>query len=342
MEKDGKELKFLVGKELRSAIKSILSRDGCRCAVAFWGKGANKQLPQDGKGNFKIICNLASGGTNPFEIEKFARNNIRQCDTLHAKVYISDATAIVASSNVSTNGLGLEGVEQAKWIEAGIITRDVSELSDWFDRLWEHQARSIEPADLKRAKKAWKLRQRGRPTLSLADFDTDRQDTPLLFYWGQEAWEVNKNAIREALGDFSPKIKALVDDGLGLEGHEDEHVFLKSEHWVLIWYTDKEGLPKRRPKPYWFYSGRIIPNSFRYKGETKWRPTVISADYIPSEPFDLSAPRVCESFFDVISGDAFKELRTDEDRGAWFTPTRLRKMRDFWPAFKSRYLNATV
>jgi hypothetical protein len=75
---------FVAGNDLSKAINEILREDTCRCAVAFWGKGARKNLATNAA-QLKLICNLRSGGTNPFEIEKLLRISIRQCDTLHAR-----------------------------------------------------------------------------------------------------------------------------------------------------------------------------------------------------------------------------------------------------------------
>jgi hypothetical protein len=64
-------------------------------AVAFWGNGADKKLQLDGSKSYRIICNLATGGTNPKVIEKLRkyfgedhRQHTRQLDNLHAKVSI--------------------------------------------------------------------------------------------------------------------------------------------------------------------------------------------------------------------------------------------------------------
>jgi hypothetical protein len=81
---------FLVGPALNKAIQKITEEDDVRCAVAFWGKGAETLFRDLKLQKVQIVCNLSSGGTNPFVIEeiKTAGAVVRQLDVLHAKVYI--------------------------------------------------------------------------------------------------------------------------------------------------------------------------------------------------------------------------------------------------------------
>jgi hypothetical protein len=214
---------FLVGAELRKEIEDVLSEEGCRCAVAFWGAGSAAKLHGKGTGNFKLVCNLASGGTNPFEIEKLKRGNVRQCDALHAKVYLGSIRAVITSANVSANGLGLEGIEQARWIEAGVLVHDTAEISKWFDALWEKSGR-IEDPHLAHAKDAWKLRQRAKPSLqSIADLDVEKGKTPLLYWLGDSDWKYNKKSIKEYFGNVTNGNLSLIDDGLEAETPLDRH-----------------------------------------------------------------------------------------------------------------------
>ena len=120
-------MEFLYEDELDQAIKAILGEDECCAAVAFWGKGASDLLKKKNRGaKAKIICNLMSGGTNPYEVEKLMKiAHVKQLNDLHAKVYIGRDSSIVASANVSGNGLGLEGLEQNRWREAGLKSKDL-------------------------------------------------------------------------------------------------------------------------------------------------------------------------------------------------------------------------
>ena len=129
-------MEFLYEDELDQAIKAILGEDECCAAVAFWGKGASDLLKKKQGAKAKIICNLMSGGTNPYEVERLMTvAHVKQLNELHAKVYIGRDSSIVASANVSANGLGLQGPEQARWMEAGVKIETSREMREWFDRL---------------------------------------------------------------------------------------------------------------------------------------------------------------------------------------------------------------
>jgi hypothetical protein len=154
--------------QIRDALRTSISRHGSdrpiRIAVAFWGAGAEQLIEEAGDRRFEIICNLASGGTNPAVIDHL-RNlpnvTIRQMDRLHAKVAVTDRAAIVSSANLSANGLGLEGETASTWSEAGTLIEATSgeyqRVNAWFTRQWA-LARNISDADIEAAAAAWEKR----------------------------------------------------------------------------------------------------------------------------------------------------------------------------------------
>ena len=329
---------FLVGNQLSKAIGEILKEPACRCAVAFWGKDASKKLASD-QTTVQIICNLRSGGTNPFEIEKLPRRNMRRHDTLHAKVYLGAKHAVICSANVSSNGLGLEGIEQAHWVEAGVLLNDISEISRWFEDLWK-ESLPISDQDLKAAKVNWKLRQKSRPSaLSLSEFDPDRADVPLLYWFEDCDWGYNKEAIRKQMGVVSEETTALIDESLEVE--PGDRKAMKPGTWLLVWERAKSGLPKRRSKPYWFYTDRLIEKSFHYKNKKKYKDSVLNAVRSPSVPFDLKDKRAIEAFVSTLSTKEFAELRSNSDGGKFYTPSRMKLNRKFWKDCRDSYINAS-
>jgi len=130
--------KFVTGRDLTAAIHRVLASKKVRCAVAFWGAGAENSFGL-GVESARILCNLRAGGTNPAPLKTLLGRTgftIRQCDRLHAKVYIGDDTAIVASANCSTNGMGIEGDPAHGWIEGGVVLDQIDDVVNWFDELW--------------------------------------------------------------------------------------------------------------------------------------------------------------------------------------------------------------
>ncbi|EQD26331.1 hypothetical protein B2A_15687, partial [mine drainage metagenome] len=119
--------------------------------------------------SLRIICNLASGGTNPAAIDRLRELKhveLRQMDDLHAKVIVTDHAVIVGSANVSANGLGYEDSEVKGWHEAGILSDSAEHTKvaqEWFDRLWD-KSRVILDEDMKAAEKRWKSRRNLRPS----------------------------------------------------------------------------------------------------------------------------------------------------------------------------------
>jgi hypothetical protein len=100
------------------------------------------------------------------------------------------------------------------------------------------------------------------------------------------------------------------------------------------------GLPKRRPSPYWFFTGRLIKKSFRYKGERTYKDSVLRADISPAAPFNLKAPGVLEAFFNTLSAEEFADLRMGSGSATFFTRNRMKIIRKFWETCKNRYVGA--
>jgi hypothetical protein len=113
---------FLTGRDLSTRVCHLLSCRNVRCAVAFWGEGAAGLLSDSNLREAKVICDLSMGATFPPELKRLGaphNDRLRYLNGLHAKVYISDAGAVVASANMSSNGLGFKDTRRAGLIEAG-------------------------------------------------------------------------------------------------------------------------------------------------------------------------------------------------------------------------------
>lgn len=74
-------------------------------AIAYWGKGADEKL--ESSREYRIICNLTDGGTNPATIDiirKMKNVKLKHLERLHAKVVIGSKYTIVGSANFSEIG----------------------------------------------------------------------------------------------------------------------------------------------------------------------------------------------------------------------------------------------
>ena len=130
---------FLSASECRDAIKQMLSiNQPIQAAVAYCGDGALKDLGIHQGLDFSVVCDVRSGGCNTDVIKElirlFGRDRILTHDRFLAKTWLAESTAIVGSSNASSNGLGFEGREVASLVEANVLIDDpdaILTIRDW-------------------------------------------------------------------------------------------------------------------------------------------------------------------------------------------------------------------
>lgn len=324
---------FLHGPDLTREIKAILAEPDARCAVAFWGRGAEDWVTG---ANCKIIANLRMGGTNPHALQKI-NAELKQHDTLHAKVYIGSRKAVVASANASANGLGFEGVEQSGWIEAGYLLNDIQAVSTWFDDQWK-VAGEVSRADWDAAKEAWAARR--KPTLpSFANFDVGAPNLPFVTWVApNESWTVNEDAVEAAAGIKGSVAERRVDDGLVIQ-HADDAELLKNK-WVLVWRQTAAGAANKREKP-WFsrMSDVLVRNGFTWDGERKPDDVLLAAENTPPLPFDPAESRFADALRVVLEQPRFADLKKGDEKGqAWYVP-RAHLIAPFWRALREQYLS---
>jgi hypothetical protein len=232
--------KFIFGESYNHEVKSLLASEGkVDISVAFVGFGANSWFCGE-KTAYRVIVNLASGATNPSEIEKILnRKNckIRQLDNLHAKVFLSKELTIVGSANLSANGLGLEGCETAGLEEAGIVTSAEPSSSQWFDNMWE-QSRKISKEDLKKAHEKWAQRCVNRPILKKngnVDFLKNRS-IGLLVSWDK----IDQKTKKAADNKFETE-----EINTGLKPNKDVYAYyaydIKSKYIYLDYWIRNRG-----------------------------------------------------------------------------------------------------
>ena len=139
------ESTFLQGDELSSQIRKICSGKKVRCAVAFWGKGmAGSLFPNPKKQDIRIICDISMGATSRSALKELGapeNSDLKVCDGLHGKVYLSEFGAVIGSSNASDNGIGRISGQGGKLLEAGVFCSTESAAytgaSKWFDKVFE-------------------------------------------------------------------------------------------------------------------------------------------------------------------------------------------------------------
>ncbi|WP_168193475.1 phospholipase D family protein [Bradyrhizobium sp. NAS96.2] len=139
--------------------------------------------------NVEVICNLESGGCNPYAIEELLKAGfeVRSHRRLHAKIYIFNERVIIGSSNVSSNGL-METISEAKgWVEANVLSDErllVDRARSLFRQLWTKKPTKVVELDsefLADAKNAWDSRPHVGPTTTAKTLLAACKEWPQLF-----------------------------------------------------------------------------------------------------------------------------------------------------------------
>lgn len=338
------KLKFLSHTQIDRALNRLIKGRRLYCAVAFWGDGAAARLriPQDAQ-DVQIVCNLKMGGTNPREIRVMqdAGVVVRQCDQLHAKVYIGDDEMIVTSANASSNGLAFGDALNGAWIEAGAVGEVQPKALSWFKALWK-SARPVEPADLEAAQLVWDARRRAFAGLASEppDFwavDLASQSLPLLDFYGDEDWDANENSIADQVGaEFTTELHALIEAAVDVRRPE-ERDFLKRGTWVLKWNRTKAGQVGATEFE-WVRLNTFIKDGYRRKNKPDQPVDVmLPMEYqTPSVPvpFDAASKKFHKAFARTMMKRHFAPLRKDDEEGAWFTLDRMNLFFQFWQELK--------
>lgn len=249
-------LEFMTGNDLANAIKHVLDGSDVRCAVAFWGGGAEALLNNLGEAQPRIICDVTLGGTSPNALRALgAPNNedLRHIPGLHAKVYISDRGAIVSSANASRNGVGLDGPPSLT--EAGVRLAFASEsfrhAESWFKTQWEASKQVDETAlDL--------ATHRFRPGRSLGDFpvrpgslldliatDPDRFSDISIVLAETPSTQEEREQVRTAVQNANPgniqEVKALPDNGMFI-GWDAQDLNRWKRTFIELWMPPNQRL----------------------------------------------------------------------------------------------------
>jgi hypothetical protein len=155
---------FLAGDDLSRKIREVVKGKDVRCAVAFWGRDAVKELfGTEGleRDDVKILCDISMGGTNPATLERIIKHypdNHGHVLGLHTKVYHSNAGMVVGSANASANGIGFDR-QAAKHLETGIYlgpeAASWKTARKWFDELWKNSI-TLDETAIAVAGKTWR------------------------------------------------------------------------------------------------------------------------------------------------------------------------------------------
>ena len=241
-------MRFLATDENSEAIDLLLSGSSTlKCAVAYIGQGAHVRFGidrNDSSRAIQILCDLNSGCCNPdalLDMLEYRNITLRSIDCLHAKVYWSPERAEVGSANLSTNGLGLQGLEAARLIEAGCEVRDTATLQEierWFDDHFK-SASDVTQEAIERSRKVWDRRQaalrRMRASSGSVLKAALKDEAAFANVFLVFTWTDRSDAGNEATKD------AQLELGLGVESYEDWDDLPHGSQLIAIACSDSRG-----------------------------------------------------------------------------------------------------
>lgn len=282
----------MTGNDLATAIKHLLTGTDIRCAVAFWGIGAETLLNKAGDAQPRIICDVMLGGTSPNALRALGapkNEDLRHIPGFHAKVYISDRGAIIGSANASRNGVGLDGPPVLT--EAGVRFAPDSEAfrqaESWFETQWKASIQ-IDDAALDLAIQRFRP---GRPLgglpvrpgslLDLIAADPDRFSDVSIVLTQSYTTQGEREQVRTAVQNANPgniqEVNALPDNGMFI-GWEAQDLSRWHRTFIELW------MPNQRLSVY----GRQVVYICDAKGavmsRNSWRSIrKIVGDELPSQ-----------------------------------------------------------
>ncbi|MCG0996467.1 phospholipase D family protein [Acetobacter indonesiensis] len=285
-------LQFMTSNDLANAIKDVLAGTDVRCAVAFWGIGAETLLNKAGDAQPRIICDVMLGGTSPNALRELGapkNKDLRHIPGLHAKVYLSDRGAVIGSANASRNGVGLDGPPSLT--EAGIRFAPDSETfrqaESWFEAQWEASTQ-VDDTVLDFAT------QRFRPGRSLGGFpvrpgslldliaaDPDRFSDVSIVLAETSSTQEEREQVRTAIQNANPgniqEVNALPDNGMFI-GWETQDLNRWKRTFIELW------MPNQRLSVYGRQIVYVCDAEGTVMSRSSWRSiSQLVGDELPSQ-----------------------------------------------------------
>ena len=336
---------FLKGDDLSKKIRKVVKGKDARCAVAFWGLDAVKELfgqKRLEREDVHVVCDLGMGGTNPKTLRALGapdNPNIRYLDGLHAKVFLSESGAVVGSANASNNGIGFMG-GNAQLLEAGAYFASDSDawrkISNWLADLSDSRSRQVDDEALNTAQLAWnRSRSAGGPrnaegARSFLDYDPEVDGLVYVLWYHDDG----------GIQDFSEAAIEVVDP------HNNNSTIDMSPHdidlrqsWVCCFRLNDDGFAHGNTNPYFFFADALIedgaPEDEGYENLLAQTPRNIR----PNPPFNLQDQDLIAAFRSVIDKDAYGSLRgkVENEGDIWLAKDHVGRMHEFWRDVQDEY-----
>lgn len=333
-------VEFLHGEALSERIREVVQGRNVRCAVAFWGLGAVKELFGTDileRADVHVACDLSMGGTNPATLRALGapdNQNIRFRDGLHAKVFLSANGAIVGSANASNNGIGFMG-GNAQLLEAGTYVAPNSDawrsIGGWFAKLWEQGSVQVDAVALNAAQLAWNRCRRAGALIR-------PQDHPGFLEYNPEV----DGLVHVIWYTRFAEDPDYIDDAYGRDGVNmaPKDIDLR-QSWVCTFRVTDDHFMDRRTNPEIFFADALLEDATQEDEEYKNLLTQAQYNIRPNPPFNFQ-DRVLISAFKTVINDPqrpYGPLRGEvENRNiVWLARDHIELMHRFWGDVQDEY-----
>lgn len=278
-------MKILVEDDIRDA---VVRCKPSKIAVAYIG--ADWKMFIDDATYLEAIIVSPTFGSNPWAITDLVKHigweKIFFLDELHAKTYVGESSAVIGSANLTSNGLGADGLVELCVEVNG--NKTLSNLNAVFDNLKEraqrqYGTRELKKARLKELEKIWGAAIANRIVTNRKNSAPDFTDFELLaedhFYvlWYQP--------VECEYSDDVKAIESLMVDDIHFASTDK----VEKNKWALVWRITDSNKPHKTARPHWLYIHEVFENGVIDEGYGYPKCAIQRNDLdIPPYPFEIT------------------------------------------------------
>ena len=324
-------MSILVQSEIQKAVANC---NPVKIAVAYIGADWSTFIPSPQ--SLEAVILSPTFGTNPSAVIDLVRTigweKVFFLDSLHAKVYLGNSSAVVGSANLTNNGLS-----GCKLVELCVELSDKKSLfkldqffTDLLDEAKKHYPTIEKKKErLKELDRTWgasvangiiQSNQIQKPIF--ADFELLGNDHFYVIWYQPFDYEYS---------DDVKAIQFLMAD----EIHFSKNDKVKKNKWALVWRNTNSNKPHPSAKPHWLYIHEIIEDGV-IKKDYEYTKCVFQRNdlKVPPPPFELT-PDIISAFKKSIQENEVAEylIQENQDRFSLLysldgLPLLLKKMRE--------------
>lgn len=336
-------------KEIQNTLKKMKPY---RIAVAYVGKDFADFIDV---ATLDIIIISPTIGTNPYAITNLVRakgwQSIFFLDNLHAKIYLSDSSAIITSANLTANALDMRGSRNL--VEVGILIDDnsiIKEIELTFEEIFrdatlQYPKKEDKEKKLKELYKKWDKYPEMLPRNDVIDFADYSKDNDFKVCWYEPGDALDYD---RALNHFYPNIPTGKMSTTEKQAKIYERIkgyinFPKGDEivvgdWILLWKRIKNFKCSRaKTSIEWVHVDEIVKN-LSTDVDYPHVAIEINKPFVSTPPFKITET-FKKVFCDVIDRSEFSVFRGDDN--VFRVKDTLGSISDLLKALSQEYLKTT-